>query len=152
MNPQVKFTLPPILVRIKKLYEEAKIPKYAKAGDAGVDLYAHRVVSDDMERIVYGTGIAIEIPNGYVGTIFCRSSIRKYDLLLSNSVGIIDSGYRGELLVTFNKINGRLKLYKVDERIAQLIIFPYPEILFLEVESLSETDRGEGGFGSTGNA
>ena len=140
-------------VKIKKLHNNAVIPKYAKAGDAGMDLVATEIISEDSYRITYGTGIAIEIPEGFVGLVFPRSSIRKYDLVLSNCVGVIDSGYRGEIQATFNTINHnhiRVDDYKVGDKIAQIMIIPHPYVNFIEVNELSNTDRGEGGFGSTG--
>jgi dUTP pyrophosphatase len=139
-------------VKIKKLYSVAVIPSYAKSGDAGMDLTALRQISNTTFQAIYGTGIAVEIPDGYVGLIFPRSSVRKTDLMLSNSVGVIDSGYRGEIQLTFNKLNGMDSLqYQVGDRIGQLMIIPYPQIEFEEVEELSSTERGEGGYGSTGN-
>jgi len=141
-------------IKIKKLNPKAVIPQYAKYGDAGVDLIATSIISDKPNQITYGMGIAMEIPEGFVGLVFPRSSIRKTDLVLSNCVGVIDSGYRGELQATFNKINHhsvRKEDYKIGDRIAQIIILPYPQIEFTEVEVLSNTERGEGGFGSTGN-
>ena len=140
-------------VKIKKLNANAIIPTYAKSGDAGMDLIATEIISENNNFITYGTGLAMEIPEGFVGLVFPRSSIRKYDLTLSNSVGVIDSGYRGELQATFNKINHhsvRKDDYKVGDRICQIMIIPHPTIEFEEVEELSNTERGEGGFGSTG--
>jgi dUTP pyrophosphatase len=138
-------------VRIKKLNETAVIPSYAKDGDAGMDLVATRIISNTTFDVSYGTDLAMEIPKGFVGLVFPRSSIRKYELALSNSVGVIDSGYRGELQATFKKTNGLDSLaYKVGDRIAQIIIIPHPPIEFNEVDELSDTERGEGGFGSTG--
>jgi dUTP pyrophosphatase len=138
-------------VRIKKLSENAVIPTYAKDGDAGMDLVATRIISNTTFDVSYGTDLAMEIPNGFVGLVFPRSSIRKYELVLSNSVGVIDSGYRGELQATFKKENGLDSLaYKVGDRIAQIMIIPYPPIEFKEVNDLSDTERGDGGFGSTG--
>ena len=140
-------------VRIKKLNEKAIIPSYAKAGDAGMDLIATSIIENTSFQITYGLGIALEIPNGFVGLVFPRSSIRKYELALSNSVGVIDSGYRGELQATFNKVNQNSIAendYKVGDRIAQIMIIPYPPIEFEEADELSDTERGEGGFGSTG--
>ena len=140
-------------VKIKKLSPEAVIPTYAKDGDAGIDLVATSMKFDGTQ-ITYGTGLAMEIPEGFVGLVFPRSSIRKTDLSLSNSVGVIDSGYRGEIQATFKKIQGvsnnALDNYKVGDRICQLTIIPYPPIEFEEVEELNNTERGEGGFGSTG--
>ena len=151
-------------VRIKKLNPLAEIPSYAKDGDAGMDVIATSIISDTPTQITYGLGIALEIPNGFVGLVFPRSSIRKTGLQLSNSVGVIDSGYRGELQATFNKLFGgeamydEMKVaeiqpndfYKVGDRVAQIMIIPYPPIEFDEVAELSDTERGEGGFGSTG--
>jgi dUTP pyrophosphatase len=138
-------------VRIKKLSENAVIPTYAKDGDAGMDLVATRIISNTTFDVSYGTDLAMEIPNGFVGLVFPRSSVRKYELALSNSVGVIDSGYRGELQATFKKTNGLDSLaYKVGDRIAQIMIIPHPPIEFKEVNDLSDTERGDGGFGSTG--
>jgi len=139
-------------VKIKKLSAEAVIPSYAKSGDAGMDLVATSIKFDGTQ-ITYGTGLAIEIPEGFVGLVFPRSSIRKTDLSLSNSVGVIDSGYRGEIQATFNQKSlskdGQI-LYGVGDRIMQIMIIPYPPVQFIEVNELSDTLRGEGGFGSTG--
>jgi dUTP pyrophosphatase len=135
-------------VKIKKLHPKAVIPKYSKPGDAGMDLTITSIISENSLDISYGFGIAVEIPEGFVGLVFPRSSIRKTDLLLSNSVGVIDSGYRGEIQATFKKTG--LDKYEIGDRGAQITILPYPPIEFEEVEELSNTERGEGGFGSTG--
>ena len=141
-------------VKIKKLSPEAVIPTYAKDGDAGMDMVATKIISDNLGAVTYGTDIAIEIPKGFVGLIFPRSSIRKTNLQLSNSVGVVDSGYRGEIQATFNKIQGidnvERDSYKIGDRICQIMIIPHPDIQFAEVEELNNTERGEGGFGSTG--
>ena len=151
-------------VKIKKVNSLAQIPSYAKDGDAGMDLIATSIISDTPEQITYGLGIALEIPKGFVGLVFPRSSIRKTGLQLSNSVGVIDSGYRGELQATFNKLFGsegmydEMKVnemqpneyYKVGDRVAQIMIIPHPDIQFEKADELSDTERGEGGFGSTG--
>jgi dUTP pyrophosphatase len=136
-------------VKIKKLQKDSVIPHYAKDSDARLDLTATRVWFED-SNVCYGTGLAMEIPKGYVGLIFPRSSNAKKELLLCNSVGVIDSNYRGEIMVKFKTINGGSHIYSVGERIGQIIIMPYPQIEFKEVEELSETNRGDGGFGSTG--
>jgi dUTP pyrophosphatase len=148
-------------VRIKKTHPDAKIPKYAKSGDAAVDLTAVSYEYKD-GRHVYGTGLAFEIPPGFVGLIFPRSSICKYDLRLTNCVGVIDSGYRGEVKAFFEdrgmfgdsssvlRALDNKNIYKVGDRIAQMMIIPYPEISFIEVKELSETERGSGGFGHSG--
>lgn len=139
-------------IKIKKLHNNAVIPQYAKAGDAGMDLVATEVTDGYGFSVTYGTGLAMEIPEGYVGLVFPRSSIRKYDISLTNCVGVIDSGYRGEIQATFRKEAGiPSKRYEVGDKIAQMIILPYPAIEFMEVEELSNTERGTGGFGSTGN-
>lgn len=135
-------------IKIKKLHDLAVIPSYAKDGDAGMDLFITEIKSENRLDITYGFGVAMEIPKGYVGLVFPRSSIRKTDLILSNSVGVIDSGYRGEIQATFRKTG--LDCYSVGDRGAQIIILPYPMVEFKEVNELSDTDRGAGGFGSTG--
>ena len=168
-------------VKIKRLYENAIIPQYAKAGDAGLDLTAVDYYYDLEGNVVYHTGLAIEIPEGYVGLIFPRSSICKKDLSLTNAVGVIDSGYRGEITMKFKptlcfegnedtEYRGRNQfdelggvyipydeltpiipnLYELGDRIGQLIILPYPKVEFKEVDELSKTERGDGGYGSTG--
>lgn len=148
-------------VRIKKLNNKAVIPTYAKNGDAAVDLTATTKSFDSDGNVVYGTGLAFEIPEGYVGLVFPRSSNSKKELLLSNSVGVIDSGYRGEVTLKFkptlfflNEIPTRVysfvHQYEVGDRVGQLIIVPYPYLEFEEVEELSNTERGTGGYGSTG--
>ena len=135
-------------VRIKKLNENAVIPTYAKDGDAGMDLVITSIITRYEGDITYGFGIALEIPYGFVGLVFPRSSIRKTDLILSNSVGVIDSGYRGEIQATFKRSG--VYVYEVGDRGAQLIIIPHPIIEWNEVNELNNTERGEGGFGSTG--
>ena len=141
-------------VNIKKLHPNAVIPSYSKDGDAGMDLVSTEIISETTEQITYGTGISMEIPKGHVGLVFPRSSIRKYDLALTNCVGVIDSGYRGELQATFKKTNwlkgNESEKYQIGDRIAQIMIIPYPNIKFEEVSELSNSDRGMGGFGSTG--
>jgi len=141
-------------VNIKKIHPDAVVPSYAKNGDAGLDLVATTIIGETLGSITYGLGIALEIPEGFVGLVFPRSSIRKTNLQLSNSVGVIDSGYRGELQATFNKIQGidnvERENYKVGDRVCQIIIIPHPLIEFNEVNELSNTERGIGGFGSTG--
>lgn len=171
-------------IKIKKLCENAVIPSYAKPGDAGMDLVATSRIFDKYGNVEYGTGLAIEIPEGYVGLLFPRSSISKQDLSLANSIGVIDSGYRGEIKFKFKptlaymsfgattnptgidkdsysfdfvgiagdiqKDSINASIYEVGDRIGQIIIIPYPKISFKEVEELSTTERGEGGFGSTG--
>jgi dUTP pyrophosphatase len=138
-------------VKIKRVHPNAVIPTYAKESDAGLDLVATSIISNTTFQITYGLGIALEIPEGFVGLVFPRSSIRNTELTLSNSVEVIDSGYRGELQATFNKSNGLDSIsYKVGERVCQIMIIPHPIIELTEVDELSTTERGTGGFGSTG--
>lgn len=138
-------------VNIKKLNESAVIPKYAHDTDAGLDLVATSVEVDDDGNLVYGTGLAFEIPVGYVGLVFPRSSVSLRSLVMANSVGVIDSGYRGEVTAKFKPIGQFLQNpYQIGERVAQLVIIPYPHVEFQEVDILSESDRGTGGYGSTG--
>jgi dUTP pyrophosphatase len=138
-------------VKIKKLDSKAVFPAYAKVGDAAMDLTAislSKVNKDEFGYLEYGTGLAIEIPEGHVGLLFPRSSISNSGLILTNSVGVIDSGYRGEIKFRFKHILDT-SFYKVGDRIGQIMILPYPQIEFEEVQELSSTERGEGGFGST---
>lgn len=134
-------------VKIKKVTESAIIPTKAHATDAGYDLYADSIVYDDCCNVAYGTGVAVEIPKGYVGFVFPRSSIARTGLILSNAVGVIDSGYRGEIMAKFRRAQVLGEEYKLGERIAQLIILPYPEVEFDVVDELSESDRGSGSYG-----
>jgi len=139
-------------IRVKKLRNDAVIPKYAKRGDAGLDLTAVWSDLDDYDNVVYGTGLAIEIPEGHVGLIFPRSSNSKTDLYLTNHVGVIDSGYRGEIIFKFRPKTTLLnsRVYHNGDRVGQLIIIPYPKINLIESDELSDTERGDKGFGSTG--
>lgn len=153
LNTDVNIGSVPVRVPIKKLSSDAIIPTYSKEGDAGMDLTAvSKEITDDY--ISYKTGLSFEIPSGYVGLLFPRSSNSKKDLLLTNSVGVIDSGYRGEVELRFKPIlNGKLeniKSYEVGDRVGQIMIVPYPKIEFVETENLSQSQRGDGGFGSTG--
>lgn len=138
-------------VKIKRLSPDAKIPKYAKPGDAGMDITAISKSENDL-YIEYGTGLSLEIPEGYVGLIFPRSSLSNYHLILTNHVGVVDSQYRGEVKFRFKRTSdhGYAKTYEVGERVGQLIILPYPAIEFEESEELEETQRGASGFGSSG--
>lgn len=170
-------------VKIKKLTENAVIPKYTLEGDAGLDLTATSKKYDEFGNVHYGTGLAFSIPEGFVGLLFPRSSNAKKDLLLSNSVGVVDSNYRGEISLKFKPSvvifdgdgfapDGKLgtdndiftdivvptskylldfQEYNIGDRIGQLIILPYPKIEFIETDDLGETNRGDGGYGHTGN-
>ena len=136
-------------VKIKKLHKDAVIPFYAKPGDAGMDLTAiSESWNEDNSMVTYDTGLAVEIPKGHVGLLFPRSSVSKTTLSLTNCVGVIDSGYRGSIMLKFRYLEEGL-VYSVGDRVGQLLILPYPEVTFEEVDELSETERGEGGFGST---
>jgi len=139
-------------VKVKRLHESAVIPSYAKHGDAAMDLYATNVDYDKYGNLVCYTGLAMEIPEGHVGLLFPRSSISKTPLTLRNSVGVIDSGYRGEVILKFNRdhVDDTKDVYCVGDRVGQIMIMPYPQVEFEEAEELSNTERGHGGFGSTG--
>lgn len=178
-------------IKIKKLNENAVIPTYAHVTDAGLDLTAVSVKRDSAKDVyIYGTGLAIEIPKGYVGLLFPRSSNKNTEAYMTNHVGVIDSGYRGEVMVCYKTRTARticdnlgdvitdfyetqssceerditqfvedmlkdgrnaLKApYSIGDKIAQLIIIPYPCIEFEEVDELSDSDRGTNGHGSTG--
>ena len=135
-------------VKVKKLRENAVVPSYARPGDAGMDIVAvSKKITDKF--VEYGTGLAFEIPKGHVMLIFPRSNISKKDLVLANSVGVLDGAYRGELLIRFQKLGD--DDYEIGNRVAQIMILPFPKIWFNEVNELGETVRGDGGFGSTGD-
>ena len=175
-------------VKIKKLHPEAIIPSYATQGDAGMDMTAVSMQIDKLGLFIeYGTGIAVEIPEGHVGLLFPRSSLSKTSLVLANHVGVVDSGYRGEIRFRFKDLSlDAIKMepevlktlqesrvqkglpeltgpsenviwvasessYEIGDRIGQLVIIPYPTIEFVESEELNDSERGEGGFGSSGN-
>jgi dUTP pyrophosphatase len=164
-------------VKIKKLVPEAVIPRYQRNGDAGLDLTAisrkYVPVSEDNnpDYFEYGTGLAIQIPEGHVGLLFPRSSNSNVDMSLTNCVGVIDSNYRGEIKARFkvdltygeiyNEENDHIfvdmethptliKIHAVGSRIMQLIILPYPSIELVESEELDESVRNDAGFGSSG--
>jgi len=139
-------------LKIKKLHPNAVIPQYAKPGDAGLDLTATTKSEYINNIITYGTGLSMSIPDGYVGLLFPRSSIYKQDMYLTNCVGVIDSGYIGEIMFKFaiTESEQYANTYNIGDRIGQLILFPYPQVTIEEVEELTETERGTNGFGSTG--
>ena len=143
-----------IKLRIKKLLPEAKLPAYGSAYAAGADLYAlteHAVRIGSNETAIVHTGLAAEIPEGYVGLIYARSGLAtKKGLAPANKVGVIDSDYRGEIRVALHNHTKYEQSIEPYERIAQLVIVPYVYVEYEEAEELSETVRGEGGFGSTG--
>lgn len=139
-----------MIVKIKKLHKDAVVPSYAKSGDAGLDLTAvTETWNENNSMVTYGTGLAIEIPEGYVGLLFPRSSVCKTSLNLSNSVGVIDSGYRGEIMLKYRYLEEGM-VYDLNDRVGQLIIMPYPTIKFEEVGELEDTERGNGAYGSSG--
>jgi dUTP pyrophosphatase len=143
-----------MLIKVKRLHSSAIIPYYSRPGDAAMDLYATGVDYDDYGNLVCHTGLAMEIPEGHVGLLFPRSSISKTPLSLRNSVGVVDSGYRGEIMLKFDRedrvLNPEETIYKVGDRVGQIMIMPYPKVQFFEAQELSSTERGDGGFGSTG--
>ncbi len=165
-------------VKIKKLDANAVIPAYATDGSAGMDLVATSKTIDKHGNIVYGTGLAFELPKGYVGLLFARSSNAKTNLLLMNHVGVLDSDYRGEVTFKFRPLYHKVlntawvwfcenilrrknmpvyvrtwtdtKEYNVGDRVGQIVIVKHPNIEFVESEELSKTERGSGSYGSTG--
>jgi dUTP pyrophosphatase len=169
-----------MIVKFKKLHENAVIPLFGKPGDAGADLTCVSLSYDEENDIFeYDSGISVEIPSGYFGLIVPRSSIFKTDLFLTNHAGVIDSGYRGSIKAKFKilqdydemdmsrvdtesgvvssvvydsqgHVDITFKIYPIGSRFAQLIIQKIPEIEYVESSELSETERGEGGYGSTG--
>lgn len=151
------------VIKVKKIVPEATIPQKAHQSDAGFDLVAldDGTIDADCGFIQYRTGISIEPPNGYHTEIFPRSSISKYDLILANSIGLVDESYRGEILVRFKYIHAfhadgislddhPIRKYKKGDKIAQLVLRKTEDMNILEVNELSDTKRGTGGFGSSG--
>lgn len=136
-------------IKFKKLHPEAATPVWSK-DNAGIDLTAVSFKPEEL-YIEYDTGIAFEIPEGYVGLLFPRSSVSNTGLFLANSVGVVDSSYRGTIKARFYSTSDRFRnSYNVGDRVCQLVIIPVPEIILMEADELSSTQRGEGGFGSTG--
>jgi dUTP pyrophosphatase len=145
----VGFKIKIMQIKFTKTHPNAITPSYATNGDAGLDLTAVHYNRIDSEHIKYYFGIAVEIPTGYVGLIFPRSSCYKKRQLMSNCVGVIDSGYRGEISTIM--LGTSQEKYNEGDRVAQLIVMPYPNIEMVEVDKLSESERGSRGYGSTGN-
>lgn len=141
-------------IKIKKLTDTAKTPTRGSEHAAGYDLYAD--VKEDVqikphETVKIGTGLAMEVPDGYFGAIFARSGLAsKEGLRPANCVGVCDSDYRGEYIVAIHNDSEKTRTITADERIAQLVVMPYLPVTFDEVAELTDTNRGEGGFGSTG--
>ena len=142
------------IVNIKKLDDRAVMPKYGSDFAAGADLCAlsdDSIVIEPHKTVMIHTGISAEIPEGYAGLIYARSGIAsKRGLAPANKVGVVDADYRGEIMVALHNHSDEAQEISAGERIAQLVITPFLRVDFNEVESLSETVRGEGGFGSTG--
>ena len=143
-------------LKFKRLSDKAVLPIRAHKSDAGLDLTCTSIstgVNDCGQlMLIYHTDLAVEIPEGYVGLLFPRSSIYKKSIALTNSVGVVDSGYRGEIMCVFKSTTDVVPaIYKQGERFCQLVVVPIPSIEVVEAAELSESDRSEGGFGSTGN-
>lgn len=141
-------------LKIKRLSDKAVFPIRAHQNDAGIDLTCTNITQEINEAgqliLVYHTDLAVEIPEGYVGLLFQRSSVANKSITMTNCVGVIDSGYRGEVMGKFRSTTDVVPaIYKPGERFAQLIVVPYLNVELEEATELSETDRGEGGFGST---
>lgn len=141
-------------IKIKKLNSLATIPTRGSEDAAGYDLYAaipESIQVKPHETVKVGTGLALELPKGTFGAIFPRSGYAtKFGLRPANCVGVCDSDYRGEYIVAIHNDSDIIQTVNPQERIAQLILLPYIPMVFTEMEELSETERGEGGFGSTG--
>lgn len=142
-------------VKIKRLHPDAVIPTKAHDTDAGFDLTATSWHYDEFGNLHLGFGLAFEIPRGHAGFIFPRSSQAKHDLIMANCVGVIDSAYRGEVTAKFKRAvsvlgTEGLRDYTKGDRVAQLIILPYPEVEFAEVDQLSYGERGDNSYGSSG--
>lgn len=143
------FKKKPLIIKYKKLNGAAVEPKRGHYGDAGFDLVATHVERLDENRVLIHTGIAVEIPYGYQGTLRSRSRVHKTGAWLSSGTSTIDAGYRGEIKAIFYHKGENLP-FEVGERFGQLIISPVPEVRYVESEELSESERGTGGYGSTG--
>lgn len=141
-------------VPIKKLDPDATIPTYGSEYAAGADLYAcikEAEIFEPGETKLIHTGLAMEIPAGYAGLIYARSGLAsKKGLAPANKVGVVDADYRGEIMVALHNHSNVSVSIEPQERIAQLVITPYLTAVFDETDTLSDTVRGEGGFGSTG--
>jgi len=148
-------------IKIKKLYEDAKLPTRADEESAGLDLYAYikAGINEDLDEVVIephesyltSTGLSMELPKGTFGAIFARSGLAcKQNLRPSNCVGVCDSSYRGEYMVSLHNDSNEPRTIKDGDRIAQLIVMEYPQVEITEVDELSDTERGAGGFGHTG--
>lgn len=143
-----------VKVNIKKLNENATVPTYGSQFSAGADLYAcneEPIVIKPHQTVLVNTGIALEIPEGYAGLIYARSGIAsKRGLAPANKVGVVDSDYRGEVMVALHNHSSIVQEIEPNERIAQVVVTPFLKVDFCETDELTDTARGEGGFGSTG--
>ena len=141
-------------VNVKRIRDNAVIPAKGSGSAAGYDLYAcmdKPVFIRPSETVMIGTGLALELPDGTFGAVVARSGIAvKRGLAPANKIGVIDSDYRGECMVALHNHSAETQWVNPDERIAQLLVLPYVDVDFVESKDLSETERGEGGFGSTG--
>lgn len=141
-------------IKFIKLDKNATVPSYGTEFSAGADLYAlsgQEIELKPNETVLVHTGIAMEIPEGYAGFVFARSGIAtKRGLAPANKVGVIDSDYRGEIMVALHNHSDKVQKIEDNERVAQLVIMPYLRAEFIEAETLDETERASGGFGSTG--
>lgn len=143
-----------MIINVKKINENAVLPKYGSDFAAGADLHAcndQPITIPPHKTVMIGTGLAMEIPEGYMGLIFARSGIAsKRGLAPANKVGVVDSDYRGEFMVALHNHSDEPQTVDVGERVAQLVITPYMTAAFKQVDELSDTERNDGGFGSTG--
>lgn len=137
-------------IKVKKINENAIIPKYATLGAACFDLTAVDIDHTE-DQIKYDTGLAFEIPEGYVGLLFPRSSVVKTNMRLGNCVGIIDSDYRGSVSLVFDILDVKGQFYQIGDRVGQMMVLPVQQVIFEETQVLNDTSRGTGGYGSTGN-
>lgn len=145
--------MPTLKIKIKRFRDNAKLPKFQSEDAVGADLVAVKIVRNGLFRVWYDCEFAAEIPKGYAGLIFPRSSISKLPLTLANSVGVVDPDYRGSFQIRFNRTFAGIfnrKRYKIGERIAQLLIMKVASVEYVDSEVVSETKRGRRGFGSTG--
>lgn len=133
-----------------KLIEDGKMPVKMHETDAGFDCYARKIEKIG-NQFKYWLGFAIEIPVGYIGLVFPRSSVYKTGMLLTNCIGVVDPGFTGEVGAIYLPLDTEKEIYSVDDRVVQLIIIKNTEVELNLVDNLSDSDRGEGGYGSTGN-
>ena len=143
-------------MKIMKIYDDAILPTRGSAEAAGYDLYARLKEHETLQILPHettkiGTGIAIECPKGYFAGIFARSGLAtKQGLRPANCVGVVDSDYRGEIIVAIHNDSDEIRYIENGDRIAQMILIPYIPMTFIETDKLSESGRGQDGFGSTG--